>query len=88
MSAAGSQRWVEPLRAFLEERHLDGRAELAADTPLLEWGILDSLSLAELTTFIEERFGLRVPLEAIVPDNFRDLEAIAAMLGGLDAAKA
>lgn len=83
MSAPAHAAFVEPLRVFIEERHLDGRVTLAADTPLLEWGILDSLALADLTAFIEERFSLAVPLEAVVPENFRSLDTIAAMLCSL-----
>ncbi len=75
---------MEPLRTFIEQQHLDGRAVLTDDTPLLEWGVLDSLALADLTAFIEERFALSVPIEAITPSNFRTLWAIAAMLAELN----
>jgi len=83
MSAARGGRFVEPLRAFIEERNLDGRATLSEDTPLLEWGVLDSLGLNELTLFVEERFALSVPAAAITADNFRDLRAIDALLRDL-----
>lgn len=85
MSAA-PELFIEPLRAFIEERHLEGRATLPDDAPLLDWGILDSLSLADLMAFIEERFALDVPIEAITPANFSSLRTIAATLATLDAA--
>jgi acyl carrier protein len=75
--------YLEPLRTFIEERHLDGRALLADDTPLLEWGVIDSLALADLMAFIEVRFALSVPLAAITPENFRTLDTIARMLRSL-----
>jgi len=84
--SAEPETFIEPLRAFIVERHLDGRATLPDDAPLLDWGVLDSLALADLTGFIEERFALRVPIEAITPANFSNLRTIAAMLSGLDAA--
>jgi peptidyl carrier protein len=77
--------FIGPLRAFIEDRHLDGRATLHDDAPLLEWGILDSLALADLTAFVEERFALSVPMDAITPSNFRNLQTIAALLQTLDA---
>ncbi|HEU4393299.1 MAG TPA: acyl carrier protein, partial [Solirubrobacterales bacterium] len=80
MSAAELAAFTEPLRAFVEDRHLDGRATLPDDAPLLEWGILDSLALADLMAFVEERFALQVPVDAITPSNFRDLRSIAALL--------
>lgn len=79
------ESFVDPLRAFIEERHLDGRATVRDDTPLLDWGVLDSLALADLIAFVEERFGLRVPLDAITPDNFRSLRTIATLLAALEA---
>ncbi|MFV2110059.1 acyl carrier protein [Micromonospora sp. LOL_015] len=36
-------------------------AQLAADTPLLEWGVLNSLNLLQLITHIKETFGVVVP---------------------------
>jgi len=80
MSPVEHAVFLEPLRTFIEERHLDGRATLADDAPLLEWGVIDSLALADLMAFIEERFALSVPLAAITPENFRTLETIAKML--------
>ncbi len=85
MSAAELDRFIEPLRAFIEERHLDGRATLSDDAPLLEWGVLDSLALADLIAFVEERFALHVPLDAITPSGFRTLRTIATVLSALDA---
>jgi acyl carrier protein len=86
--SAEPESFVEPLRAFIEQRHLEGHATLPDDAPLLDWGVLDSLALADLTAFIEERFALEVPIEAITPANFSNLRAIAAMLSSLDVAGA
>ena len=88
MTTSELDPFIEPVRAFIEECHLDGRATLPDDAPLLEWGVLDSLALADLTAFVERRFGLAVPLAAITPANFRSLRTIAAMLAELDADRA
>lgn len=84
MSPARLDAFTGPLRAYIEERHLDGRAKLPDDAPLLDWGVLDSLALADLMAHIEEHFGISVPLEAITPDNFRTLRTIAEMLQSLE----
>lgn len=78
--------FMAPLRAFIEERHLEGRATLPDDAPLLDWGVLDSLALADLIAFVEERFALDVPIEAITPANFSSLRTIATTLATLGAA--
>lgn len=50
--------------------------EITPDTLLLSTGVLDSLNLFLLLTFIEERFGVIVEPEAIVPENFDTLASI------------
>jgi acyl carrier protein len=77
--------FVEPLRGYLTEVHLDGRATLAADAPLLEWGIIDSLALVDLIVFVHDRFGIDVPTDEILPANFRDIHHIAERLERLAA---
>jgi acyl carrier protein len=74
---------IEELRAYVIEHHLDGRAEVDADTPLLEWGILDSFSVAEILVFIEERFGVTPPQESISPEHFGSLRALADLVESL-----
>jgi acyl carrier protein len=51
---------------------------LTPDENLLGSGILDSMSLLKLVTFLEERFGFEVRENEIVPDNFGSLEQLRA----------
>ena len=44
----------------------------------LEEGIIDSMNVMELITFVEEKFGVEVADEEIVPDNFDSVSKIAA----------
>lgn len=75
--------YVEPLRRYVADHHLDGRADLTVETPLLEWGVIDSFALPELLQYIEDRFGTEVPIDEITPENFRTLDDIAALLARL-----
>lgn len=43
-------------------------------------GILDSTGVLELVTFVENRFGISVADEELVPANFDSLEALAAFV--------
>ncbi|MCG5214618.1 acyl carrier protein [Streptosporangium sp. KLBMP 9127] len=80
---------VNALRTFLVEEILEDQgAELAADTPLLEWGVLTSLSTIRLVSFIAQRFGVAVPTENVVGANFRDLASIARLVTALRAESA
>jgi acyl carrier protein len=52
------------------------------ETDLLATGLLDSLGFVNLLLELEQRFGVRVEMEAIEPDHFRSIERIAAFVAG------
>jgi acyl carrier protein len=75
---------AEILRTFIVDEVLDGPAAgLTMETPLLEWGLLTSLSTIRLLSFIAERFGVRVPEDEVVGRNLKDLNSIAGMVNRL-----
>ncbi len=47
------------------------------DASFLEEGIIDSMNVMELILFVEERFGLEVADNEIIPDNFDSVARIA-----------
>jgi len=53
---------------------------LENNTPLFESGILDSLSLLKFVLFMEQKFGVVVPAEELIPDNFKTIDAICTYL--------
>ena len=53
---------------------------LADETPLLDSGILDSLSLLRLVVFLEGRFGITMGDVDLLPENFASVNAICAYL--------
>jgi acyl carrier protein len=58
---------------------------LDSGTDLIGSGLLDSLAILEVVSFVESRFGVQLPVEAFTPENFRDAAAIADLarrLGG------
>jgi acyl carrier protein len=69
------------LKQFVVRELLDGRdTGLDEHTPLLAWGVLDSLSVNVLVSFTSERFGIDVPQSEVTPENLKDLDAYVAML--------
>ncbi|WP_447008041.1 phosphopantetheine-binding protein [Saccharothrix isguenensis] len=69
------------LTEFIREKVLDStEVEILPDTPLLEWGILNSLSTTGLVVFIGQRFGVDIPAERMVGRNFRDLDSITRLV--------
>lgn len=73
---------TQQIREFLiEDQAWDGEASgLSDDLPLLESGVLDSMSLLRLVGWLEERYGIAIADEQIVPDNFGTLTRIAALV--------
>jgi acyl carrier protein len=53
---------------------------LDADRDLLSGGVLNSLTLAHLVVFLEERFHLTVEPREFESENFRSLRAITAFV--------
>jgi acyl carrier protein len=53
---------------------------LKNDTPLLETGILDSLSMLKLVLFLEQHFGIVVDAEELIPEHFQTVDAICTYL--------
>ncbi len=47
------------------------------DASFLEEGIVDSLGIMDLVSFIEETFGLTVADEDLTPDNFDSVNKLA-----------
>ena len=58
-----------------------GRGMRGGD-PLAE-GLLDSVSMIRLLGAVEEAFGLAIPPEEVLPENFASVPALAALLDRL-----
>ncbi|MFB4309384.1 acyl carrier protein [Actinomadura sp. GTD37] len=71
---------AELIRFFEEHVPQAAGGGLEPDTPLLEWGILTSLTMVRLVGFILAEFGLHVPPEQIVGANFRTLAALTRLV--------
>ncbi len=66
--------------AFLERSYPDGSLKIAADLRLLEEGVIDSLGLLELVSFLEAHFGIFVDDHEVDLDHFGTVQDIAAFV--------
>lgn len=55
-------------------------ARLDDNEDLLSAGILDSLAILQLVTYIEKALGIQVPDEDVVYDNFKSINALVGYL--------
>lgn len=66
------------IRSFvLEKFPIAKKRQLKDSDELLESGIVDSLGILDVVTFLESEFGLTVSDEDLLPENFRSIERIA-----------
>jgi len=65
----------------------DSSLQLEPDRRLLEEGIVDSLGLQQLVSFLETEFGVVVDDEHLLPENFETLDAITALVTDLASRK-
>lgn len=72
----------ERVRGFIvgELMHQDAQAAVGDDDSLLERGILDSLGLVKLLTFLEQEYRIVLPDEEVIPDHFETISAIVALV--------
>ncbi len=57
-----------------------GVTSIGDDDSLLETGVVDSLGIFLIVTFLEESFHVGVADDEITPENFRTLRVIAEMV--------
>ena len=68
---------LETVKAYVVENFLFGDdRRIGPETEFLENGILDSTGVLELVGFLEEKFGIRVEDDELVPANLNSLEKI------------
>ena len=72
--------FINRARIFFYEVAGVESAALDADANLIESGILDSLGLLRIVVFAEERFGITMGDEDLLPENFASVDAICAYL--------
>ena len=71
----------DSLRMYIANEILDGQdIELENSTPLLEWGILNSMEITRLVNFIEKEFVIEIPGDKIVIENLKDIDSITKLI--------
>jgi acyl carrier protein len=72
------------LMRFIAERLLQDRnAVIDPSESLLERGLVDSVGLLNLISFLESETGVRIPEDAMIPDNFESVETMEALVSRL-----
>jgi acyl carrier protein len=54
--------------------------ELLPEEDLLKSGIIDSMAIIKLVSFIEETFNIRIAEEDLIPENFQNIRSMAGYI--------
>ena len=68
----------EKVLAVLQQELPD--IDFTTDAELVSDGILDSLSITTIIAALTMEFGVTIPYEEIVEENFNSVDALAAMV--------
>ncbi len=73
---------LETIRKFIQSEIMHGsvKGSLDPDLNLLEEGILDSLGLQQLITFLEDKYDVAIDDEDLLPENFSTVNSIAQLI--------
>jgi acyl carrier protein len=74
---------VADVRGYIVERFLFGQGgdSMSNTDSFLESGIVDSTGVLELVMFLEQRFGIKVNDDELVPDNLDSIDKVAGFVG-------
>lgn len=71
------------LKKFIMQRFpLARRYELGVSDPLLENGVVDSLGVLDLVSFMEQEFSISITDEELIPENFHTIARLIAFVHG------
>ena len=73
---------AEELKTYIVNHILDGRDadELTLESPLLEWGVIDSLTIVDLVDFVKTRFSIELPAAELKPQNLESIQTFATLM--------
>ncbi len=72
----------DTIRDFITQDILHGalKTPLTDQDQLIESGIIDSLGIMTLLSFLEEKFSIQIPSEDLMPENFSSISSITALI--------
>ena len=69
----------ERIRAFLAQQ-FPATKKVGNEDPLLKNGLIDSLGILEVVTFLEKEFGIIVSDEELLPENFGSIRSLSSFV--------
>ena len=82
MSQQTTTEVTSEVRAYVVDRFLFGQGAetLSDEASFLESGIVDSTGVLEIVMFLEQRFGIKVKDEELIPENLDSIRNITGFV--------
>ena len=73
---------TQQIKTFIVENFIfsSNGFDLSEDDSFLDAGVVDSVGVLELVTYVEETFAIQVADEEVVPENFDSLARLSAYI--------
>lgn len=72
---------------WIGDELLEGQSEgLDVNTPLLELGVITSMSLVSMQAFVQHEFGATIPSTALKPANLETVRKLSTLIASLKTA--
>ena len=68
------------IRTYVVEELLDDDMPIDDTDRLFELGLIDSLNLVRLLSFLEETFEVRIPVSMVTDDNFASIDTMVELI--------
>jgi acyl carrier protein len=73
---------IEVVRKFILQKFpLARRRNINDGDNLLETGVIDSLGVLEIVTFLQEEFSIEAQDDDLTPENFQSIAAVSRFVG-------
>ena len=69
---------MDKLMRILSE--LSSDIDFETEDALIDGGLLDSFDIVTLVAEIDDAFGIEIPAETLIPENFNSAKAIFALI--------
>ncbi len=69
----------DKIKKFLGQQ-FPATKNVGAEEPLLKNGLIDSLGILEVVTFLEKEFSLTITDEELLPENFESIGSLSAFV--------
>jgi acyl carrier protein len=70
------------IKRFINSEIIDGKsnAQLTDDIHLIDTGIIDSMGIMKLLTYLEDTFSIKIDSDDLVLENFEYIDAICRLV--------